>query len=134
MAARRRTPCARGPFPASSGRATAAGSWPPAELNGVLRRAGERDPDQLAVAARTHGLLTIAAGTGPPLALVDDLHRLDPAAAAALVFADRRLGSDSGVRVRYQARPARAGGTGCAADRGRCRHHAGASGGPAAAR
>jgi DNA-binding CsgD family transcriptional regulator len=52
-------------------------------------------PERLAVAAGTHGLLTIAAEDRALLILVDDLHWLDPASAEALLFALRRLDRDA---------------------------------------
>jgi DNA-binding CsgD family transcriptional regulator/tetratricopeptide (TPR) repeat protein len=57
--------------------------------------AGRQTPDRLAVAAGTHGLLTTAAEDRALLVLVDDLHWLDAASQDALMFALRRLGSDS---------------------------------------
>jgi DNA-binding CsgD family transcriptional regulator len=55
----------------------------------------EAPRERLAVAAGTHGLLTVAAEHGALLLLVDDLHWLDPASREALAFALRRLGSDA---------------------------------------
>ena len=56
-------------------------------------------PERLAVAAGTHGLLTMAAEHGPLLILVDDLHWLDLASREALMFAVRRLDRDAIVCV-----------------------------------
>jgi DNA-binding CsgD family transcriptional regulator len=52
-------------------------------------------PGRLAVAAGTHGLLTIAAESGPLLILADDLHWLDPGSQEALLFTLRRLDRDA---------------------------------------
>jgi AAA ATPase domain len=54
-------------------------------------RHGAAAPERLAVAAGTHGLLTVAAEDRALLVLVDDLQWLDPASAEALLFALRRL-------------------------------------------
>ena len=52
--------------------------------------------DRFLVAAGTMSLLAAAAaGSGPLLITVDDLHWLDPASAAALLFAARRLDGDA---------------------------------------
>jgi DNA-binding CsgD family transcriptional regulator len=51
--------------------------------------------DRFLVAAGTMSLLAAAAVPGPVLLTVDDLHWLDPASAAALLFAARRLEGDA---------------------------------------
>ena len=56
---------------------------------------GAAAPERLAVAAGTHGLLTMAAEDGSLLILVDDLHWLDLANREALMFAVRRLDRDA---------------------------------------
>ena len=58
-------------------------------------KSGTAAPERLAVAAGTHGLLTIAAEDRPLLILVDDVQWLDPASAEALFFALRRLDHDA---------------------------------------
>ena len=56
-------------------------------------------PERLAVAAGTHGLLTMAAEHGALLISVDDLHWLDLPSREALMFAVRRLDRDAIVCV-----------------------------------
>jgi DNA-binding CsgD family transcriptional regulator len=58
-------------------------------------RHGAVAPERLAVAAGSHGLLTLAAEDRALLILVDDLQWLDPASAEAMLFAFRRLGHDA---------------------------------------
>ena len=67
-----------------------------AALEGALGW-GPADPaeDRFLVAAGTMSLVAAAAASGPVLVTVDDLHWLDPASAAALLFAARRLDGDA---------------------------------------
>lgn len=60
-------------------------------------------PDRFAAAAGALSLLAAAAGDGPVLVLVDDLHWVDRASREALLFAARRLESE-GVAVLMAAR------------------------------
>jgi len=78
-------------------------------LQAALSLGGQQAaPDRLAVAAGTHGLLSVAAEDGPLLILVDDLHWLDPASQEALLFALRRLDRDA-VACLMTLRPGPAG-------------------------
>ncbi len=78
-------------------------------LQAALSLGGQQAaPDRLAVAAGTHGLLSVAAEDGPLLMLVDDLHWLDPASQEALLFALRRLDRDA-VACLMTLRPGPAG-------------------------
>jgi DNA-binding CsgD family transcriptional regulator len=64
----------------------------------LLRTAAEPGPlDPRAVGAATLGALREATATAPVLVAVDDVQWLDPASAAALRFAFRRLGEDEEV-------------------------------------
>jgi DNA-binding CsgD family transcriptional regulator len=82
-----------------------------AALEGALGW-GPSDPteDRFLVAAGTMSLLAAAATAGPLLVTVDDLHWLDPASAAALLFAARRLDNDA-VAVVFTTRGATPPGT-----------------------
>ena len=62
---------------------------------GLSDAADSPAPERLAIAAGTHGLLSLAAEVRPILLLVDDLHWLDAPSAEALLFALRRLDSDA---------------------------------------
>jgi DNA-binding CsgD family transcriptional regulator len=64
------------------------------------RQAGD---DRFLIAAGTMSLLAAAAGTGPVLVVVDDLHWLDPGTAMAVLFAARRLAHD-GVALVFATR------------------------------
>ncbi len=64
----------------------------------LLRTAAQPGPlDPRAVGAATLGALREATATAPVLVAVDDVQWLDPASAAALRFAFRRLGEDDEV-------------------------------------
>jgi DNA-binding CsgD family transcriptional regulator len=66
----------------------------------LLRTAAEPGPlDPRAVGAAVLGALRAAAASAPVLVAVDDIQWLDPASAAALRFAFRRLGEDDQVRL-----------------------------------
>jgi len=68
-----------------------------AALSGALALGPAAPGDRFAVAAATLSLLATAGEEAPVLAVVDDAHWLDRASLEALLFAARRLGSESVV-------------------------------------